>query len=201
MSWDNLLIGLLGAVIGGLIGAVGGFFGSRRLQRDIEDGQRKAAGRAILAEMFTNVDRALSAESTRVLHQFLDGTWRSQLPPVAQLLNWANLKNLVDAYDAADRAFENAKDQTRALDDKERALRDRPSAMGEELQRDRQFAQIEKERRKIDAWFRTVAQNWVGAMRILMTTAINPDERPTFENDLRRIEEQLRSANALGELE
>jgi hypothetical protein len=165
MSWDNLLSGLLGSVIGGLIGAIVGFLGSRRLQRDTEESQRKAAGRAVLAEMFTNADRALSAESTRVLHEFLDAAWRAQLPLVARSLTWPNLKKVVSAYDSAARAFENTKDETRRLDDRQRAIREQASVMGEELARDKQVAEIEKQRREIDARFRTVARAWVEAMR------------------------------------
>jgi len=200
MSLDNLLSGLLGSVIGGLIGAIVGFLGSRRLQRDTEETQRKAAGRAVLAEMFTNADRALSAESTRVLHEFLDAAWRAQLPLVAQSLTWPNLKKVVSAYDAAARAFENAKDETRKLDDRQRAIREQPSVMGEELARDRQLAQIEKERQKVDAWFRRVASDWAEAMGVLRTATIDCSERATFDEDLRKIEERLKAADAIGKL-
>jgi hypothetical protein len=45
--------------------------------------------------MFTNAERALIAESTFVLHEFLGGAWRTQLPPVTELLRWPDLKILV----------------------------------------------------------------------------------------------------------
>lgn len=193
-EWNNLSSGLLGAAIG----AVLGFLDSVFLNWWNDRQGRKAAGRAVLAEMFANLDRALSAESTRVLHEFLDSAWHTQLPLAAQLLKWPDLKKLVSAYDSASRGYENAKDEIRKLDDRQRNLRVQPRVMGEELKRDRQLAAIENERQKIDGWFRVVAGEWITAMRVVRDSAVECDERKVFDEDLRKLEERLKSANALG---
>jgi hypothetical protein len=147
----GILMPLLSAAFGGIVGAYVGYRGALRAQA-VEDKMRnRMAGRAVLAEMLVNVERARSAESTRVLHQFLDSTWRGQLPLVAQLLRWPDLKKLIDVYDAADRAFDNAKDGIQKLDERHRFLSQSAPVMGQELERDRQFSRIEQERRKIDA--------------------------------------------------
>ena len=193
----TVVIPILTTLLGGLAGGYLGYWGALRVQR-IEDQERgKAAARAVLAEMFTNVDRALSAESTRVLHQFLNAAWRQQLPLVAKTLCWADLKKLVNAYDGAERAYENAVEGLRQSNDAERRLIEQPPPTGVE----KPHEWIEADRRKIDGWFRVVASDWVGAMRLLRNVAMGCDERSNFDEDLRKIEERLKSAEALGKLD
>lgn len=193
-EWNNLSSGLLGAAIGSVLGFLGSVYLNWRSDRQ----GRKAASRAVLAEMFTNLDRAMSAESTRVLHEFLDSAWRTQLPLVAQLLKWPDLKKIVTGYDGASRGYENAQDEIRKLDDKQRNLRAQPPVMGEEIERERQFAGIENERNKIDGWFRALADEWITAIHIVRDLAVERDERKVFDEDLHKLEERLKAAKALG---
>ena len=106
MTWQNLVYNLLSGFVGAIVGVVGLLY----VQRDAQAKARRAAGRAVLAEMFTNADRALSASSSLVLHEFTDFAWQQQMPLVAHLLSWQELKILVNTYDSAARAFENARD-------------------------------------------------------------------------------------------
>src|SRR5215469_12666270 len=100
VGWEtqirDLLSGPIATLVASLVGALCGFFGSVFAQKREHNDARRAAGRAVLAEMFTNADRALSAESTLVLQEFTDFAWRQQLPLVAHLLNWEDLKTLVN---------------------------------------------------------------------------------------------------------
>jgi hypothetical protein len=194
MAWDNLLSGLVGAVIGGIIGALVGFFGAFYIYRRTAKDAERAAGRAVLAEMSTNAERALSAESTRELHKFWDTAWRSQLPLVSQLLQWPDLKKLVSAYDSGARGYENARDALSQLASEERKLDETSPAMGEELEWDRRRKRIEEKRRRIDQWFREVAWEWMEAMRVLRGATIDCDERRIFDSDLRKLEERLKTA-------
>jgi hypothetical protein len=68
-KWNNLTSGLAGAIIGAFAGFVGSVLQNWRTTRRTQ----RAAARAVLAEMFTNAERALIAESTFVLHEFLVG--------------------------------------------------------------------------------------------------------------------------------
>jgi hypothetical protein len=153
----------------------------------------------VLAEMSTNLERALDAESTRQIHQFFDAAWRSQLPLIAQLLDWADLKKLITAYDSAARSYENALDVREHLEQEERAQDSKSSVMGEELKRDRKRASIEQRRKKIDQWFRMVVDEWVAAIRRISGVVLQCQERKVFDADLRKLEERLRGANAIGE--
>jgi hypothetical protein len=194
MAWDNLLSGLLGAVIGGVIGAALGFLGALCIYRRTAKDVQRAAGRALLAEMSTNAERALSAESTRVLHEFWDVAWRSQLPLVSQLLHWPDLKKLVSAYDSGARGYENARDALALLAAEERRLDESSPEIGKELERDRKRNRIEENRRRIDQWFREVAGEWIEAMRVLRGAAIDCGERKIFDQDLTKLEERLKTA-------
>lgn len=194
MAWDNLLSGLVGAVIGGAIGAALGFLGAFYIYRLTAKDAQRAAGRAVLAEMSTNAERALSAESTRVLHEFWDAAWRSQLPLVSQLLDWPDLKKLVSAYDSGARGYENARDALGQLAAEDRKLDESSPEMGKELEWDRKRNRIEEKRRRIDQWFREVAGEWMEAMRVLRGVAIDCDERRIFDKDLSELEERLKTA-------
>lgn len=187
------LVTLLAALAGALIG----FFGSLMLQTQAAKREQRAAGRAVLAEMFTNLDRALGAESTRVIHQFLDAAWREQLPLVAKLLKWKELKKILSAYDSGDRGYQNAVDVAKRLDDKELELKKTATVMGNELERDKEFALVEQKRRRIDGWFRAMAQDWLEAMSVLRNAAIDCNEREVFDEDFRKLEERVKSADAI----
>jgi hypothetical protein len=164
----NILIGLLG----GLGGAAIGVFGSLHIQRRSELQARRAAGRAVLAEMFTNADRALSAETTLVLHDFSDLAWQQQLPLLAHLLNWGDLKTLVNTYDSAARAFENAKDAMR-IEEKSSSQASDPEIA------------------RVISWFREVAKEWIAAMRILQSVVLNAEEKRQLDEDIQRLEARL----------
>ena len=110
------------------------------------------------------------------------------------------MRKLVSAYDGAKRAYENAVDEVGKLDDEERRLSAEPVAMGEELSRDRHLGRIEKGRTRIDSWFRMVAHDWVEAMRILRHATMGKEERTNFDEDLRKIEDRLRSADVIEKL-
>jgi hypothetical protein len=141
------------------------------VQKNAQAEERKAAGRAVLAEMFTNADRALSAKSTFVLHEFTDFAWQQQLPLVAQLLSWKDLKTLVNTYDSAARAFENARD---VMQKREQESEGRP-------REDREFD-------RVSSWFRDVAKEWIVAMRILQTTVLSGKERKQLDEDISKLE-------------
>jgi hypothetical protein len=169
-TW-NVLLALLGAVIG-LIGVGSGFLGSLYLQRRTDREARRAAGRAVLAEMFANVDRALSAESSLVLHQFSDLVWQQQLPLVAHLLGWNDLRTLVNTYDSASRAFENAKERI-GVDESQR--------MGGSA----------NELGKVMFGFRDIAKEWLTAIRVLQGVVLSKAERSALEEDIVKLESRL----------
>jgi len=179
VEWNNLTSGLVGAVIGAIAGFVGSVLLNWRTTRQTQ----RAAARAVLAEMFTNADRALSAESTLVFHEFLDGAWRTQLPLVAELLRWPDLKILVNAYDSAARAYENARGELPMI---ERETQIVGSAFS-----------VQRRREKVCSWFLAVADEWVKAMRLLRPSAIRRRERGGFDGDIQKIEQRLNSAKAL----
>lgn len=175
MSWESylhdLLSGPIATLIATLAGAVFGFSGSVYAQRRERADARRAAGRAVLAEMFTNADRALSARSTMVLHEFTDFAWRQQLPLVADLVSWEELKTLVNTYDSAMRAFENAKEIVSRRSDPGAAEN---SNLG-----------------RMSSWFHDVAAEWVAAMRILQKTVLDRAESERLEEDIGKIEQRL----------
>lgn len=154
----------MGAVIGALAGFVGSVFLNWRIARQT----RRAAARAVLAEMFTNAERALGAESTLVIHEFFDTAWRTQLPLVAALLRWSDLKTLVRAYDGAARAYTNSDPITTMT---------QPAAVGR--------------------WFLTVAEEWTRAVQVLLPKAIRWRERARFNRDLQDIQQRLKSATEI----
>lgn len=200
VEWTNLSSGLLGALIG--------FAGSVLLHWRSNRSNRRAAARAVLAEIFTNAALALSAESTRVYHEFLDAAWRTQLPLVAQLLKWPELKGLVGAYDSGARAYENGLDVLGQLKDEERRAREYEERLRNEgsplttyeLKWDEKLERMEEKRRMIDQWFRDVANEWIEAMRVLRNAAVGRNESKVFDEDLRKLEERLKSANVKGKL-
>lgn len=175
IEWDNLSSGLIGAIFGSIIGFLGSVFLNWWNQRT----EREAAAHAILAEMFTNATRALDAESTLVLHPFVDSAWRSQLPSVAHLIKWPDLKILLEAYDAGFKAYENAADTLRAA-------RERPKAPFDELHRD-------KELLKIKEWLMSAAKEWLRAIDILRGPALRPRDRTKFDDDFRKLKRRANS--------
>ena len=97
------LLSLLNSVISVLIGAVLGYFATVRLHKKERVDLQKGAGRALLAEMFTNADRALSLSGTNQPVGFSDTVWFSQSPVISRLLCWKDLAKVVEAYDAGSR--------------------------------------------------------------------------------------------------
>ena len=173
MTWQNQ-IGNLAVVVSALLGAaIGGLF-SLGLYLRAQSEARRAAGRAVLAEMFTNADRALSAKTTLVLHEFTDFAWQQQLPLLAHLLNWDDLKTLVNTYDSAARAFENARDVIRQG---ERESEDPPRS-------DRDFG-------RISSWFQDIAREWITAMRILQRVVLNKAEWAQLDEDIKKLETRI----------
>jgi hypothetical protein len=170
MTWQNIVANLLSGFVGAVVGVIGLLY----VQRVAQSAARRAAGRAVLAEMFTNADRALSARSTLVLHEFTDFAWQQQMPLVAQLLNWNDLKILVNTYDSAARAFENARDVIRQGEQEEAGT-----------------AAEERDFGRIASWFSEIAQEWIVAMRILQRAVLDGSERGQLDNDIAKLEEQM----------
>ena len=102
IEWSNLSSGLLGAVVG--------FLGSVFLNWKAERSMRKGAGRAVLMEMLTGADLAVSLLGTAQPHRFPDALWLSQAPHVALALKWQDLDKLVQAYDASSRLSDCVRD-------------------------------------------------------------------------------------------
>jgi len=129
--------------------------------------------------MFTNADRALSAMSSLVLHEFTDFAWRQQLPLVAHLLNWEDLKTLVNTYDSAARTFENARE---IIDQREK------ETIRGELTGKQDFGRVR-------SWFGEVTQELIGAMRILQDAVLDGKESRQLDSDIRKLEATLNSSS------
>jgi hypothetical protein len=170
MTWDSQIGNLLSGFVGAVVGVIGLLYVQHRTQAEA----RRAAGRAVLAEMFTNADRALSAKSTLVLHEFTDFAWQQQMPLVAQLLNWVDLKTLVNTYDSAARAFENARE---VIHEGEQQVMDQSGKV--------------RDLGRIGSWFRDVAQEWIVAMRILQRTVLTGNECRQLDEDIKKLETRI----------
>jgi hypothetical protein len=170
VTWQSQIGNLLSGFVGAVVGVIGLLYVQQRAQAEA----RRAAGRAVLAEMFTNADRALSAKSTLVLHEFTDFACQQQMPLVAHLLNWEDLKTLVNTYDSAARAFENARE----------VIHQREQEVPGRSDEGRDFG-------RIGSWFTDVAQEWIEAMRILQRTVLNGQERRQLDEDLRKLEARI----------
>lgn len=98
----NIVIPLLSAAVGGIVGGYVGYRGALRAQRIEDERRTKVVGRTVLAEMVRNASRALSAASTTLRYEVADSVWREQLPWVANLFTgeWEKLTHLVTAYDS-----------------------------------------------------------------------------------------------------
>ena len=172
-EWTSLTSGLIGAVLG--------FVGALLITWWNNRSRRKAAGRALIAEMFINADRALSAESTDVTHEFFDFVWREQLPLISQLIRWADLKKVVTAYDSSARMFENAHEileRHRFIDENIRPTSGLLEARQHELN-------------KIHSGFQSVAAEWLIAMRTLRKAGSRWRDRRELDADLRKLETRL----------
>ena len=97
--WNNLLSGLAGAVIGSVLGFLGSVFLDWKAKRS----NRKAAGRAVLAEMEMNVQALQVAVQHPPVQvpQISSDVFSKNLPLVAQMLDWSVLQEIVKAYDYA----------------------------------------------------------------------------------------------------
>jgi hypothetical protein len=96
-EWDNLSSGLIGAAIGAVIGSVLGFLGSVLLNWLGERSKRKGAGRALLAEMVSNMT-ALNYVGDHGPAGYSQNVWETQLPLVAALLDWKELQIVAEPY-------------------------------------------------------------------------------------------------------
>jgi hypothetical protein len=100
---SSFVSAILGAIVGGVFVLI-----AQYLQHQSE---KKAAGRGLLAEMMNNANLALrgvmSAPATYPEH-FSSQVWTGQLPLVAQLLTWAEVDKIRDAYDIQFSVLENA---------------------------------------------------------------------------------------------
>jgi membrane protein implicated in regulation of membrane protease activity len=91
LSWD--WTHLISAVVGALVGSVSTFFWVRHLheqtqknQKQTENNQRRAAGRAVLAEMMANGNSAVRMKGQGLNNAIPDVAWQSQLHLIAQLV-------------------------------------------------------------------------------------------------------------------
>lgn len=106
----NIVISLLSAAVGGIVGGYVGYRGAIRAQT-IEDARRRqAAARALLVEVSSN--HRGTHELSRDLYNAVpdrwpdfDGTryyaknvWRDALPQVAPMLRWKELEKVSNAY-------------------------------------------------------------------------------------------------------
>lgn len=96
-EWNNLSSGLLGAVIGAAIGSVIGFIGSIFLNWRNDLGKCKAAGRALLMEVARNHE-ALAYVGDHRPAGYSEVVWETQLPLIAQLLKWKELRIVAKPY-------------------------------------------------------------------------------------------------------
>lgn len=92
-EWTNLSSGLIGAAIGAMIG----FLGSVLLSWLAERSKQRAAGRALLAEIVSNLE-ALKYPSEHRPAGYSQTVWETQLPLVAALLHWNELQTVAEPY-------------------------------------------------------------------------------------------------------
>jgi hypothetical protein len=111
LSWD--WTNLLSAVVGALVGSVATFFWVRHLQeqtqknqKQTENNQRRAAGRAVLAEMMTNANSAVRMKGQGLNKAIPDVAWQSELHLIAQLVPLPSLRKIGRAYDSARSIYE-----------------------------------------------------------------------------------------------
>lgn len=159
---NNLSSGLIGAVIGSVLGFLGSVIVDQRKERE----RRKAAGRAVLAEMIINAGRVLSAEATTLQYELVDHVWRQQLPLVATLFDWDKLRKLVVAYDSGS----SIAIQSRLYD---------PFKMD-------QFHQTEAK----DLLLRH-AEEWLLGIDILAQTVLDSRETSALSSEVKKLRERL----------
>ena len=105
---------MLANLLSGLIGAIIGFLALIWGQWHQESRRKIGAGRAVLAELVMNAERAIDAQATTVHHDLMDLAWRSQLPLLSLRLKWNETRLMVSTYDGAVRLNEmvrNLKDE------------------------------------------------------------------------------------------
>jgi hypothetical protein len=96
-EWNNLSSGLLGAIIGAAIGSAAGFLGSMFLNWQSDRSKCRAAGRALLAEVTRNF-QVLGYVGEHRPAGYSEVVWETQLPLIAQLLNWEELRVIAEPY-------------------------------------------------------------------------------------------------------
>jgi hypothetical protein len=96
----------LSTVFDAIVGYVSAILLHKRDKRELQ----KGADRALMAEMFTNADRVLSASGTHQPQHLSDTVWVSEIAVVSGFLSWEDLTPFVDAYDAASRFSDDIRD-------------------------------------------------------------------------------------------
>lgn len=111
----DIVIPLLSAAVGGILGGYVGYRGALRVQRMEDERRTTVAGRTVLAEMVRNASRALIAASTTLRYEVADSVWREQLPWVGNLFTggWEDLSHLVTAYDSGSQLTSHSLDWNR----------------------------------------------------------------------------------------
>jgi hypothetical protein len=155
----DLVQALVSLVSGGLAGGIVGLGGAWYWQRQA----RKAAGKALLAELFTNLERTLSAAPTSARHDPGDTVWRSQMPLIAKLLRWPKLTTIVHAYDSGFRLLDNI----RGINNFPPAAAARPPQSVDELDRSRKIHET------IESWHVQTAKEWLKAIDILQAVVLS----------------------------
>lgn len=145
---------------------------------------RKAAGKALLAELFTNLERTLSAATTSARHDPGDTVWRSQMPLISKLLVWSKLKTVLRAYDAGFRLLDNIRD---VLTESERRPEASHPQTVEELDR------IRKKHKTIESWYIGTAEEWLRAIETVQPIVLGRRERSEFDSDLEQLKHTLSS--------
>ena len=177
MDFGRALISLVfGALAGGFV-SLGGIWYWRRQTR-------KAAGRALLAELFTNLERTMSADTTSAGHDPGDTVWRTQMPLISKLLVWSKLKTVLRAYDAGFRLLDNIREIENERGN--HAAAGNPQTV-EVVDRSRKRYQT------IEAWYVRTAEDWLGAIDTVQALVLRKRERREFDRDLERLKETLSS--------
>lgn len=93
----SVLIPLVSAVVGGLVGGYVGYRGALKAQAQEDESRCKAAGRALLAEMIRN-HRALEYVGEHRPAGFSQSVLEAELPLLSKLLDWKELRIALEPY-------------------------------------------------------------------------------------------------------
>lgn len=162
--------------VGTVLGALLGYLAAGRLHKHDRIELEKGAARALLAEMLTNADRAISLSGTIQPVGFSDSVWVSQSPIISRLLAWKDLKKVVEAYDAGSRLS------------------------GESLRRDSMFLRaLEKDEPNAHRVCLGVAEAFLNAIELLCGRKglLNAAELSDLDNRLKQLRGDAASAREL----